>query len=118
MPADLVQPLLNTLQDNHEFEGVLWSIVHAAESVLPIADYEPEMLRSLPTMVRRSPQWAKTLVMRWLNSHDSFLNLMAVVPSAGADERHAIRRVAHELIQSPRFAAKAEQVMTIANAED
>lgn len=110
MPADLVEPLLEALVDGHEYEEVLWSIVHAAESAHTGA-YERGLLSALPRLSRAAPDWARALLLRCMNSETSLSPLLSALSDAPPVEREAVGCVA-EILRRHR----PEQFSAAANA--
>lgn len=109
-PADFVGPLLETLVDGHEYEEVLWSIVHAAESARTGA-YERGLLSALPRLSRVAPEWARVLLLRCMNSETSLRALLSALSDAPPIERDAVGSVAEILRHS-----RPEQFSAAANA--
>lgn len=111
MPADLVRMLLEALVDGHEYEEVLWSIVHAAESARTGA-YECGLLNALPRLSRAAPEWARVLLLRCMNSERSLSALLSALSDAPPVEREAVGSVA-EILRRHRpeqFSAAADAI--------
>lgn len=99
IPADLVAPLLETLVDRHEHEEVLWSIVHAAETV-PTGPYERGLLTALPNLWRTASEWAQVLLLRCMNFEASLRALLSAL--AQAAQLSEIRWVLSPSRKAPR----------------
>jgi len=79
--------LLMCLDDNYIYQEFMWSILHSVES-FQIDVYVRELVKFLPMVRLKAPEWAVTLLLRILNSeeHDGLLlNQFEQWPAVGKD---------------------------------
>jgi hypothetical protein len=89
---ELVAPLLSTLTDDIASIDEAFGLVHLAESV-DDSSYVAGLMDALPVLRYSAPQWARTLLVRVLNSPSAFSAMTRLVPSAVPQQRAALMDV-------------------------
>jgi hypothetical protein len=91
-----VASLLSLIVDDDQHRSELFSIVHAAESADdPI--YVGGLVAALPGLIASAPWWARTLVVRVLNSEPVAGELVVALSSATDIQRTALRTTAQAI---------------------
>ncbi|AAY92754.1 hypothetical protein D3X12_22640 [Pseudomonas protegens] len=109
-----IGPLLSLLDDEAEYDEVMFSLIHAAEH-FDDAVYVPALLAALPGLQEHSPRWAQTLFMRVLNSEPARLEMVRALREAAPAVKAAALELADSINQqSPAFLAKTVVVMVAA----
>lgn len=81
-PEVAVPALLGVLDDTYD-DDAMFSVVHLVESAID-GVYLPALVSGYGDLVRRSPEWARVLLRRCLNSEEGAVRLGAVVASMPA----------------------------------
>jgi hypothetical protein len=101
--------LLGLVDDGLDY-GLVYSLVHTVER-FDDDTYLDHLLPALPGLAARSPEWARTLVLRVLNSPPSLAVLRARVPGLSGPPAAALRTTLRELAADPQFAERAEELL-------
>jgi hypothetical protein len=84
-----VRPLLVALDDANDHPGVMFSLIHAAES-FSHTDYVGGLLEAIPVLASQAPEWAELVLTRVLNSSDCGEHLIREVSSASKEVKGSI----------------------------
>lgn len=84
-----IAPLLQLLDDNYNYDEVMFSLIHAAED-FDDATYVEAFLDIVANIKDSSPKWASIVLMRILNNPSTKFALINAVRSANANEKMAI----------------------------
>jgi hypothetical protein len=96
-----IRPLLLLLDDTAEYEGGMFSLIHAAEN-FPDEVYVEELLPVLPDLQATAPRWASILLMRLLNnsaSRDAFVRRLR---AASQDVKDAVASLCTKINETSR----------------
>jgi hypothetical protein len=97
--------------DERVDEEVLFTLVQAVEH-FDAETYVRELLNGLPDLRRHSPYWARTLVLRVLNSPTHLAVLSSLVPKLSPEAAEALRRTLEDLImESPQFEDRSRALL-------
>ncbi|MCR9223224.1 MAG: Imm30 family immunity protein [Hyphomonas sp.] len=97
--ASVVPHLLQLLDDRHEHQDWMWSIVHTAEGLgLSGNVYVHHLASRLPKVATQSPHWGSTLLIRVLNHAPSFGQFIRLAPSLPETDRTIIRDLLRSII--------------------
>lgn len=109
-----IGPLLSLLDDEAEYDVVMYSLIHAAEHFAdPV--YVPALLAALPGLLEHSPRWAQVLFTRVLNSEPARLEMVRALREAAAAVKAAALELANSINQqSPEFLAKTMVILVAA----
>ncbi|MCE4052380.1 Imm30 family immunity protein [Pseudomonas sp. Au-Pse12] len=109
-----IGPLLSLLDDEAEYDVVMYSLIHAAEHFDdPV--YVPALLAALPGLLENSPRWAQILFTRVLNSEPARLEMVRALREAAAGVKAAALELANSINQqSPAFLAKTMVILVAA----
>ena len=94
-----IGPLLSLLDDEAEYDEVMFSLIHAAEHFdLPV--YVPALLAALPGLQENSPRWAQILFTRVLNSEPARLEMVRALREAVPAVKAAALELADSIYRS------------------
>ncbi|WP_025129889.1 Imm30 family immunity protein [Pseudomonas sp. PH1b] len=94
-----IGPLLSLLDDEAEYDEVMFSLIHAAEHFdLPV--YVPALLAALPGLQENSPRWAQILFTRVLNSEPARLEMVRALREAVPAVKAAALELADSICRS------------------
>ncbi|QBG97575.1 hypothetical protein EYC55_22350 [Xanthomonas oryzae] len=84
-----IGPLLLMLNDESDYDEVMFSIIHAAENFSD-SDYVYSLLKIIPKMRVSNPRWASIVLMRIINNEAAKKELIIATAHALPEEKNAI----------------------------
>jgi cobalamin biosynthesis Co2+ chelatase CbiK len=88
----LIVDLFDLFDDNFEYDEVMYSIIHIAESFDDI-EYSKYVLQTLPKFIYKSPKWASIVHMRILNSESTLIEYIKVCINATREQKKSIKKL-------------------------
>jgi hypothetical protein len=104
-----IEALLGFVDDGLD-DDLVFSIVHTVER-FDDDTYLTHLVAALPGLAARSPEWARTLVLRVLNSPGTLVVLRERVPRLSGPPAAALRATLRELAADAQFAGRAEDLL-------
>ncbi|WEK00697.1 MAG: Imm30 family immunity protein [Candidatus Sphingomonas phytovorans] len=110
----IISPILLLLNESSDQDG-MWSILHVAESFDGPA-YVKALLKVLPELRQTCLWWAKTLLIRILNSDEYRADLVRQLRDASVLAKEAVAVICGQINEDARFHNKTAPVLTAIKA--
>lgn len=99
---EMLAPLLKSLDDNCEYEEVMFGLVHTLEQ-FSFDDYFMELGGLLPELFAKNPKWIMRLHTRIINAPSVFNDYLAKYRSLGKEQRAVLVELLTEVSKKERF---------------
>ncbi len=85
--------LIEFLEDNYEYEEVMFSIIHTVEAIEDEKYVNSLMKNRLYSLFQKSPNWASMLLLRMVNSESCFFYIEKSLESIDSISKHQIMEI-------------------------
>lgn len=114
--AASIGPLLRLLDDQAEYDELMFSLIHAAEA-FDDRVYAEHFVGVIGAVRTQAPGWASIVLMRILNNDNARTELVRVLSSASAQAREAVQWLCEAINQrDARFIGKTLAVLVASKA--
>lgn len=111
---NIITGLLEIMQDDFDYPEVLYSVIHIIEKFEAII-YCEFLLKSLPSFILKSPEWASTVFGRIFNSENTLLCFIEIIKSQANDsQRERLKELISDInLDDNSFVEKTKPLLAV-----
>jgi hypothetical protein len=113
--ASIVTALISLLDDDAEYDELMYSIVHAVEAS-GIEMYSLGVINAMPELWDSSPDWLQTIHIRILNSPTSIDKYLRIVNQSDESKRQMVKEIFSSISAKwPEYSQKTMNAISMIN---
>ncbi len=94
-----ISKLINCLDDNAEYQELMYSVIHTIES-FDDETYVQELFKTLPNSWEQSPEWIQVLHWRIFNSENTFEEYLKYLNSLTFSQTETVKKISEFIAKS------------------